>query len=433
MKPIRAAAAVLVLAVSACSPGDLGSSDEEGKTTLTFLADNTEATTKQANGLADAFMKKNPDVEIKVELRPQGSEGDNVVKTRLSTGDMTEVFQYNSGSLLQALKPQETLVSLKGEPYLDNIQDTFFPTVSVGDDVYGVPMGSASAGGVLYNTKVYDRLGLTVPKTWDEFMANNAKIKAAGVAPVIQTYKDTWTSQLFVLADFHNVAAVEPDFADDYTANETNYTRSAAAFKGFQRLQQVHDAGYLNKDFAAASFEDGLRELATGKGAHYPILTFVIGTLMTNNPKEANDVGLFALPGDDAAKNGLTIWTPGAVYIPKTTEGAKLDAAKKFLAFIASPEGCEAQTEAYQPTGPYVVDDCPLPDDLPQVVQDMLPYFETDGQATPALEFASPIKGPALEQITVEVGSGIRSAKDGAALYDRDVTKQAQQLGLPGW
>jgi raffinose/stachyose/melibiose transport system substrate-binding protein len=43
------------------------------------------------------------------------------------------------------------------------------------------------------------------------------------------------------------------------------------------------------------------------------------------------------------------------------------------------------------------------------------------------------VKGPALEQITVEVGSGIRSAADAAALYDKDVEKQAKQLGLPGW
>jgi hypothetical protein len=33
----------------------------------------------------------------------------------------------------------------------------------------------------------------------------------------------------------------------------------------------------------------------------------------------------------------------------------------------------------------------------------------------------------------VEVGSGLRSAADGAALYDKDVKKQAQQLGLKGW
>ena len=54
-------------------------------------------------------------------------------------------------------------------------------------------------------------------------MANNEKIKAAGKAPVIQTYGDTWTSQLFVLGDFHNVAAADPDFADEYTANKAKY------------------------------------------------------------------------------------------------------------------------------------------------------------------------------------------------------------------
>ncbi|MCS7475272.1 ABC transporter substrate-binding protein [Umezawaea endophytica] len=427
-----AAVLVAALALASCSPGDLGSSDGD-KVSLTFLVDNSDASVRPAEGLAKAFTEKNPDVEVKVEVRPQGGEGDNVVKTRLSTGDMTDVFLYNSGSLLQALKPAETLVSLKGEGFLGNIQDTFFPTVSAGDEVYGVPIGGAMGGGVLYNRAVYDRLGLQVPKTWAEFMANNAKIKAAGVAPVIQTYQDTWTSQIFVLADFHNVAAAEPRFAEDYTANKTSYARSPAALKGFQRLQEVHDAGYLTADFASTKYEGGLRQLAAGEGAHFPILTFVVGTLVANHSDQADDVGFFALPGDDAAKNGLTVWTPAGIYIPKTTEGAKLKAAKEFLAFIASSEGCEAQTKAYAPTGPYVVKDCPLPDDLPRAVRDMLPYFDAAGRTTPALEFVSPIKGPALEQITVEVGSGIRSAADGAALYDRDVEKQAKQLGIPGW
>ena len=70
---------------------------------------------------------------------------------------------------------------------------------------------------------------------------------------------------------------------------------------------------------------------------------------------------------------------------------------------------------------------------MPQAIKDMQPYFDTEGGSSLALEFLSPIKGPALEQITVEVGSGIRKAADGAALYDQDVKKQAQQLGLDGW
>lgn len=67
------------------------------------------------------------------------------------------------------------------------------------------------------------------------------------------------------------------------------------------------------------------------------------------------------------------------------------------------------------------------------MVKDLTTYIQTSGASSPALEFLSPIKGPNLENITVEVGSGIRSAKAGAAAYDEDVKKQAQQLGLPGW
>jgi len=109
------------------------------------------------------------------------------------------------------------------------------------------------------------------------------------------------------------------------------------------------------------------------------------------------------------------------------------EAAMRFVAFMTTTEGCDLQTKAVGATGPYMVKGCTLPADVPQVVADMLPYFAEGGKSAPALEFVSPIKGPNMPQITVEVGSGIRSAADAAAIYDEDVKKQAQQLGLPNW
>ena len=131
-------------------------------------------------------------------------------------------------------------------------------------------------------------------------------------------------------------------------------------------------------------------------------------------------------------QDGLTVWTPAGVYIPKTTEGAKLDAAKKFLAFVASRKAATSQTRRRSRRARIVVKGCELPADVPPAVKDMQPYFD-DGDGHAGAGVPVPVKGPALEQITVEVGSGIRSAADGAALYDEDVKKQAQQLGLPGW
>ena len=429
--PLLAAIAVCILALGACSAGSLGSNDEGGGTTLNFLVDNSEGSTKPAQGLAEAFHAKNPDITVQVQQRPGGADGDNIVKTRLSTGEMTDVFLYNSGSLFQALNPQKNLVPLTGESWANQVEDIFKPTVSVGNELYGAPITSSFGGGILYNKKVYEKLGLQVPTTWTEFMANNAKIKAAGIDPVIQSYQDTWTSQLLVLADYHNIAATDPGWAEKYTAGQVKYAQEPAV-KGFQRLEEVHKAGYENKDYRSIKFEKGISLLAAGKGAHYPMLGVVVGNLATSDPEHINDVGFFGQPGDDASKAGATIWMPAGLYIPKSTEGAQLDAAKKFVAFVASPEGCDVQSKAFPPSGPYMVKGCELPADVPAAVKDMVAYVKA-GKITPALEFSSPVKGPALEQITVEVGSGLRSAPDGAALYDKDVKKQAQQLGLPGW
>ncbi len=152
--------------------------------TLEYLVDDSQANQQLAKAFADAYTAKHPNVTINVQSRPGGSEGDNVVKTKLATGDMTDIFWYNSGSLLQALNPTQTLVDLTGEPYIANIADSFIPTVSQNGGIFGVPSGTAMGGGILYNKKVFAANGLSVPTTWAEFEANNDKLKAAGITPV---------------------------------------------------------------------------------------------------------------------------------------------------------------------------------------------------------------------------------------------------------
>ena len=124
--------AVMTLFVAACGDGGTSATtaapDEGGSTTapagteapattaapseeavtLTFLVDDTQNTVDTSTALADAFMAANPDVTIEIEQRPGGGEGDNIVKTRLATGEMNDLFWYNSGSLFQALNPTET-------------------------------------------------------------------------------------------------------------------------------------------------------------------------------------------------------------------------------------------------------------------------------------------------------------------------------------
>ena len=249
------------------------------ETELTFLLDVAPDTIAVFEAIIDAFEAKNPDITVEIETRPSGAEGDNLVKTRLATGEMTDVFLYNTGSLFQAINPENFLVPITDQPYTANINESFLQTVTAGENVYGVPTSTAMGGGIFYNKSIYEELGLEVPTTWAAFMDNNAAIKAAGKVAVAQTYRDTWTSQLFVLSDYYNIQAEVPDFATKYTMNEAKIATTPAALRGFEKLQEVFEGGYLNEDFGAATFDDGLRMVATGEAAHYPMLTFAVGAI----------------------------------------------------------------------------------------------------------------------------------------------------------
>jgi raffinose/stachyose/melibiose transport system substrate-binding protein len=423
----------------AASSGDTSAAEEPAAeepaeaepVTISLLGAVNQNDQDMIDALIAAYTELHPNVTFDVEIAAGGgSEVDNLVKTRLATGEMNDIFYYNSGALLQALNPSETLINLADEPFIDNIAESFLPTVSQSGGIFGVPVGFASAGGVLYNKVVFEENGLSVPQTWDDFAANNEVLLAAGIPPVLQTYGDTWTAQLFVLADNYNVAQAYPSFAEDYTNNRAKYAGLPEAMAGFAHLQEGFEKDWYQQDFETARFEPGLEMLANGEVAQYPMLTQVMPTIATNWPDKVNDIGFFALPGTDASKNGATVWMPLAFYAPQTAE--HIDVIMDFFAFVASTDGTDAISSAVTPAGPYLIEGSTLPDDVLPFVNDLNEYIES-GNAYPALEFLSPIKGPNLEHLCVAAGTGQMTAEEAAANYDEDVKKQAQQLGIPGW
>jgi raffinose/stachyose/melibiose transport system substrate-binding protein len=393
--------------------------------TLTLLIDN-QSKLDGINAVIDAFNKKTG-IKVQVDLRPGGSEGDNIVKTRLATGDMDDLCFYNSGSLFKALNPASNFVDLSKESYVSTLDDAFKTTVTVDGKLYGIPNGSSTAGGILYNKKVYAELGLSVPKTWNEFLANCEKIKAAGKTAVIGSYKSDWTSQVILLSDYYNVQAAAPTFASDFTANKAKYATTPAALRGFEKQQEIFKKGYMNSDYLATTYDTALKMLAEGTGVQYPMITFALPAISAD---KISDIGFFPTPGDSADKNGLTVWEPGGAYVYNKSKN--IAEAKQFLAYFVSADGIAAYASKMKANGPYAVKGAKLPDDAYTAVKDMLPYFNA-GKIAPALEFLSPLKGPNLPQISVQNGSGINTPAENAAQYDKDVEKQAKQLGIAGW
>jgi raffinose/stachyose/melibiose transport system substrate-binding protein len=417
-----------VLTGCSSNEGSIVNTNDPTESTISILIDNQI----EQDGIraVAANIEEKFHIKTEIETRPSGAKGHEVIKTRLAAGDMADLVFYNSGSLLQALNPEQYFVDLTDEPFMENVYDSFKKSVMVNNKVFGLPFGNALAGGWLYNKKVYRELGLSVPKTWNELIVNSDKIKAAGKTAVIGTYKDDWTSQLIVLADNHNVIAHNPTFAEDLAANKAKFATTPAALRSFEKLSEVYQKGYLNSDFITASYKDGVKLLVDGTGVQYPMTSGILSLIKRDYPDNINDIGFFPQPGDNPDTNGMTVFMPAAIYLNKNTQN--LEAAKQWLAYFASPEGVKTFHSKKIIVGPLAIKGMKVPNNIIPAVEDMLPYFES-GKNTPALENIIPLKGPNLPQITTQVGSGKISAKTGAELYDQDLEKQAKELGLTGW
>jgi raffinose/stachyose/melibiose transport system substrate-binding protein len=266
-------AALFTGILAGCS-GSKESASNEGdskQVTLTLMIENN-AKIDGVKAVADEIEKRY-NIKTEFETRPSGGEGDNLVKTRLATGDMADLLWYNPGSLFKSLNPEKNFADLKDEKFMENVMDDFKDAVTVNGKVFGIPAQPTKVGGWLYNKKVYKELGLSVPKTWEELMANNQKIKTAGKTAVIGTYKTSWTSQVIVLADNYNILAEDPSFPDDFTENKAKFADTPSALSSFEKLAEIHKEGYLNKDFLSTTYDQGLKMLADGDGVHYPTLS----------------------------------------------------------------------------------------------------------------------------------------------------------------
>ncbi|MDO4307665.1 MAG: ABC transporter substrate-binding protein [Eubacteriales bacterium] len=363
-------------------------------------------------------------MEFQVEVNPGGTEGDNILKTRIASADLPDLMAYNSGSKLYDLNPSRAFLDISDWDIVEKFDDAFLSSVTIDGAIYGAPQSSTQAGAVIYYKPDYEELGLEVPHTWDEFVANCQALADAGKTPVYFTGGETWATQVLFLGDYYNIAAKNPTFADDYTNGTAKYASVPEATRSWTKYEDLVD--FLNADKSAATVVDGNFALATGEATHWFILTQQL-PLIIAEAENPDDIGVFGVPGDDADNHGLTVWEPMSWYVSKDSEN--VDAVKAFLDFYYTEEALDLYFGTYGANGPSCIKGYELPESVCSAVRvDMQKYFD-DGKTVPALEYQSPIKGTTCEQMTTAVGLGQMSGEEAAAAYDDDCKKSAVQLG----
>ncbi|GLW33163.1 sugar ABC transporter substrate-binding protein [Actinoplanes regularis] len=190
-RALLGAAMSLTLLAAGCGSSDDGTDSTPAKTTV---SDADVEAALQAGGnltvwaweptltkvVAD-FQIKYP--KVKVNLIKNGSGNDqytalqNAIKAGTGVPDVAQIEYYALSQF--ALSKAVTDLNTFGAKSLDG---TFTPgpwsSVHAGDKIYGLPMDSGPMA-LFYNKEVFDKYGIAIPKTWEEYAAAAAKLHQA--------------------------------------------------------------------------------------------------------------------------------------------------------------------------------------------------------------------------------------------------------------
>jgi raffinose/stachyose/melibiose transport system substrate-binding protein len=204
-------------------------------------------------------------------------------------------------------------------------------------DPYGI-FFTEDVVGVYYNRQKLAALGLGVPKTFDEFEADLAKIKAAGQQPLAFGNLDKYPA-IHAFQQVQNRYA-KKDYLRDYsyrlnqpmTFNEPWNVQSA------QKFQQWVKAGYFGTGLNGLGIEDAKAQFIKGKGVF-----FISGTWEAKSIDDGmhSNAGFFVMP--PPADNSTPLTVLGGLGQTFTIHGKSKhpEWAAAFLDFLISQRAAQ--------------------------------------------------------------------------------------------
>lgn len=323
----------------ATADSEEASSDDEEKAasdvTLEWEITATGEKVDMYQEVADAFTEE---TGIKVELVTPGSDYETVMKTRMASGDLPDLWETHGWSVARY---SEYLRPLNDQDWFDRMDESILPVISDADgNVYCIPIGEG-LNTISYNKDVFEDAGVNPADilTWSDYEEACEKIKASGVTPIFCGDKDS--STIAQLAEsippaFLTLSCVEDNQAENLKAGsfdfETYWTPINEMIDGWMQK------GYFNEDILTSDNDQAVQALAKGEAGMVYGGSNNILMALTYNP-DAN-LGYLACPGlKDGDNTFLSIGEGACIGMWKDTEHE--EECLQLLSFLASPEICE--------------------------------------------------------------------------------------------
>lgn len=286
-----------------------------------------DAATKKA--IADtvkAFMEANPNITIKDLSETSSAAYLDWLKTKDAVGEFPDLVEMRD---TEVFAKADKIVELPAD-----LLELFDNPPQVNGKVWNAPLQVNVPTGMIYSKKAYADAGVTeLPKTYDEFLQVQEKLKSSGITPIVVGGKDIfhmgfWVNKFLI----DQVYAVDPDWNSKRTAKQTSFTdpNVVQAITDYKELF----TNYVDKGWLSTADNQTASILVSGKAAQ-----LFSGTWMFSQIQEADpsfEFGFYAVPDRGGKLNVVGLPSPAGWSLSKeaSQDADKTEAIKSFIRFF---------------------------------------------------------------------------------------------------
>jgi raffinose/stachyose/melibiose transport system substrate-binding protein len=263
-----------------------------------------------------------------------------VLKTKLNSGQGPDIFGGQSGvsDLKVNYNVEANAVALSNQEWVKREDPAALAQATVDGKVYGQEIWDIYSGYwvIVYNKDIFQKVGITsVPATYNDFVADCAKIKAAGVTPIYEPISDGWHHVLWFPEIGARMEQLEPGLYARLNANQATLAGDPASSTALNQINELYQKGYFGSSALSDQFANTEKEMASGKFA-----MTINGLTEPENINaaypnvQASSFGFFPIPILD---NQLLPTHPAAPTNFIYSKGPHIAQAEQYLDFLAEP------------------------------------------------------------------------------------------------
>jgi raffinose/stachyose/melibiose transport system substrate-binding protein len=295
------------------------------------------------------FQKKYPNIHVQLQTAANVTTGyANLLQTSVNSGSadiVTTVDQLQplpvhptrkSMSLTQFWSTNNVFQDLSGQPWVKNINSTALQAETYNGKLYGLLSGVYQEL-VFYNKADFAKYHLSVPHTWNQFIAILTTLKSKGVTPL-------WIGLGSGASVYVTRFLAEPLMAELWAKDVHGTTLATALQKGTvswnspQMIQVLKQEQTLAKYFEP-SYTGNAWQAMPGAFAQDKAPMLLDGSWDLTTVQKANpnlQVGSFPLPGSNTASLNQPVANQDLTF-ELLRKAPDKSAAEKWLAFFTSP------------------------------------------------------------------------------------------------